>query len=92
MGDVLNPQPPQWRNRVEEVPGDLVTDTARRLTGVLTDEAIPVVVQLAALRMVQKAVGYAVQRQHGAATMRQAFEQATAIAEQYTCGEDDTAE
>lgn len=58
MGDVVRPKPPQWerRSREHQVVDDLVINLVVRLNSCITAGIEPTVVQLAALRMLQKAI------------------------------------
>jgi hypothetical protein len=58
MGRIIDPRPPQWERKqpVDDVREDRVLCLAESLLRVLTGETDPTAVQLAALRLVQKAV------------------------------------
>jgi len=58
MGDLVDPKPPQWQRKTTEddVREDSTIDLAQRLMELICGNMEPTVVQLAALRLVQKAV------------------------------------
>jgi hypothetical protein len=89
MGDVLDPKPPQWQRKqaLEDVPEDRVLILASKLKSELTEiiagEVDSTLVQLAALRLVLKAVvgNYRIIMGHAAA--KELMRQASEMAEQY---------
>jgi len=62
MGDIIDPKPPQWERTpvMEDVREDGVIDLARRIMELIQQDLAstvePTVLQLAALRLAQKAV------------------------------------
>lgn len=85
MGDVLDPRPPQWarRNKPEESENDAVLELMALLMADLTTGVAPTVVQLAALRLVQKAVISNYQLCVGKEYTKETLRQATALAAEY---------
>lgn len=85
MGDVLDPKPPQWERRhaLENVAEDLTLQLAARFMQMLTEELDSTVVQLAALRLVQKAIIGNYQLCMGETDTKEVLAQATALAAQY---------
>jgi hypothetical protein len=89
MGDLLDPQPPQWKRRDQsegEQGDDLTLRVVTELLEVLTREVVPTVVLLAALRMVQKSVISTYQMAYGRKQAKAMLAQATIMAAQYTIG------
>jgi hypothetical protein len=58
MGELVDPKPPQWERKAaaDDVRNDGTIDLAQRIMELLSANMEPMVVQLAALRLVQKAV------------------------------------
>lgn len=86
MGDVLNPNPPQWKHKqqLEEVSEDHVVQLTNSLMLVLCDGVETTTVQLAALRLVQKAVISNYQLCMGEAATKELLRQAAELAQHYT--------
>lgn len=87
MGDLLDPRPSQWqrRDQPDDAQGeDLTLRIVTELMAVLTQEVVPTVALLAALRMAQKSVISTYQMAYGAAQAKALLEQATVLAAQYT--------
>jgi hypothetical protein len=85
MGKIIDPRPPQWERKqpVDDVKEDRVLRTADALLQVLTGETDPTVVQLAALRLVQKAVIGTYQSAMGLDNTKEVLKQATEMASCY---------
>jgi len=85
MDKVIRPIVPQWERKqaLENVSEDSTLHLSQQLMDVLTSELYPTVVQLAALRLVLKAVIGNYQACMGATDTRELLSQATALAAQY---------
>lgn len=86
MGEVLDPKPPQWQRKqpVEDVPEDLVLLLASKLKAVIDGGSEDsTLVQLAALRLVLKAVIGNYRAIMGHTTAKEMMRQAAEIADQY---------
>jgi len=90
MGEVIDPRLPQWtrRHKPEEEAGDAVLELIARLMRELngntaTDSVTPTIVQLAALRLVQKALISNYQRCVGRTETAETLRQASELAAQY---------
>lgn len=88
MGNVLDPKPPQWERKQksdgsEEESEDRVVLLATQLLNTLTSDTDPVVVQLAALRLLQKGVILRYRQLIGVADTQEALRQATEMAQNY---------
>lgn len=95
MDKVIRPNVPQWERKqaLENVAEDSTLYLAQRLMEVLTGELYPTVVQLAALRLVQKAVIGNYAEAMGAVDTQELLAQATVLASQYSVrGSDGTTE
>lgn len=85
MGKLIDPRPPQWERRqpVDDVKEDRVLCIADALLQVLTAVTDPTVVQLAAMRLVQKAVIGTYQGAMGLDNTKEVLKQATEMASCY---------
>lgn len=87
MGDVLDPKPPQWQPKphLEQVPDDHVLSLVAQLMAVLNGSQTvnATVVQLAALRLVQKSVILNYKNCMGTAAAEETLRQAAELAGQY---------
>ena len=84
MGDVLDPQPPQWKSQHGDVEGDEILHLSTLIFKVLHGENSNTVNSLASLRLVQKSVTAQVAHFHGMDTAKEAMRQAGEIADDYT--------
>lgn len=84
-GKLIDPRPPQWERRhpVDDVREDRVLYIADALLQVLIAETDPTVVQLAAMRLVQKAVIGSYQGAMGISNTKEVLKQATEMAGGY---------
>jgi hypothetical protein len=85
MDKVIRPNVPQWERKpaLENVQEDRTLYLAERLMNTLLEEVDPTVVQLAALRLVQKAIIGNYQSCMGAPDTKEVLSQAAALAAQY---------
>lgn len=83
MGDLLEPKPPQWQRKNEEVPGDRVLLLTEQLWQTLHKEVDPVVVTLAAIRLAMKGIVGHYQKQAGPEAAKELMKQATELAAKY---------
>lgn len=87
MGEVLDPKPPQWERKQplgEDVSEDRVTLLAGRLLSALSEEIDATVVQIAALRLLQKTVVGIYIEAMGIDAARELMKQAVELASHYT--------
>ncbi len=85
MGDVLKPNLPQWQRKEEpQVENDRVLYLAAELMHLFKENVDPTVTQLAAMRLVQKALTLMVAQAYGVETARRALNQASELAAQYS--------
>ncbi len=95
MGDVLDPKPPQWQRKeqLEDIPEDRVLLLATKLKAQIDAEVDSTLVQLAALRLVTKAVVGNYRNIVGTEAARELMRQASEMCEQYAVrGIDDNPE
>lgn len=99
MGDIVDPRPPQWARApvLEDVREDGVLDLAQRVMQLIQQDLCPTVeptvLQLAALRLVQKAVVGNYQIQMGEDATKVLLQQARELAAAYVVrGTDGTSE
>lgn len=87
MGDVLDPKPPQWQPKphLEQVPDDHVLFLVSQLMKLINEgqTVSTTVVQLAALRLVQKGIILNYKACMGTAAAEEALRQASELARQY---------
>lgn len=85
MGDLLDPKPPQWQRKepLEDIPEDLVLTLAGKLKEQIDADVCSTLVQLAALRLVTKAVLGNYRNIVGTDAAREVMRQASEMCEQY---------
>lgn len=86
MGKLLQPKPAQWARHAESgtVENDAVLVLVSRLLACVAEGVEPTVVQLAALRMLQKSIILNYQRCTDAGATAETLKQATELAARYT--------
>lgn len=85
MGDLLKPKPPQWQRKevLEDVPEDRVLLLASNLKAVIDSDVDSTLVQLAAIRLVLKAVVGNYRSIVGHEAAQELMRQASVMCEQY---------
>lgn len=85
MGDVLDPRPPQWRHKEQEdaAQDDRVIALASHIQQFFNENIDNPVVQLASLRLVQKALTRIIAEANGLDAAKEALKQASELAAQY---------
>lgn len=85
MGDVIDPRPAQWRHKEQEDAAveDRVIALADAIQTLFKENIDNPVVQLASLRLVQKALTRIVAMANGLPAAKEALKQASELAAQY---------
>jgi hypothetical protein len=86
MADILRPRPKAWKNKQEEVDAsdDRVLFYCQELSKLFMENYDPPVVQLAALRLMQKTLTMFLAEAVGPEGAKEALKQAAELADSYT--------